>query len=701
MKKIISLLLCLCLALGIVPALAEEDAGSAAKIPVFEDGMAQAIFRYTNLRDENYTNDGSDILRFCVYIETDHDTDGDGMADLLEALVQVPRSAAEGAYKAGVIYDPTPYGAGMVEENQMNSLVAMRPVPFDYNKLYEPGEKRVSEGSVTTLEAAEAARPESWNYKVPYSERDGYQYARFYDYYLVRGFAVVEAAGLGTFGSQGFELCGFDLERDAHKCVVEWLTGDRVAYVSPYNLMEIRADWCNGNVAMTGCSYGGTLPFEVAVSGVKGLKTIIPFAGIASWYDYTNSQGVPRANSAIYASHLAYFNSGAAFLDDDWTVVNDEYSSFLYQLATDQAETNGDYADIWARFDYSLDSSKINCSALIVYGMNDFNVTTKHADLMARAFARAGQPYKLVLHQDGHTIPNGMVIDGVLWQQIMNKWLSHYLYDVDNGIENMPAVSVQSNVDGSFRTYDTWDEFDYDTFEYDRAVNPDDVSHIDSTFIAEAYTKFAQATDQFGRAFTRDMYYASLPIGSAVQYVFDVPDNYTFYGIPEVHLKMATRDVDKDGLRVTALLIDTIDWGTDFKAFLTKSRLGDKLPKKAYGLAYSGEGLEYAKVYNFVQSNTPAKLITFGYTDLKNPGGGYEGKDYTRREEPMNAGEYYDYTIYLQPGSYTFAPGHKAVLVITAYDPYLTASAQTLVQYSFNIDNASLTFRFPQEKAAK
>ncbi|MBR2853374.1 MAG: hypothetical protein IKE81_03525 [Clostridia bacterium] len=109
MKKIISLLLCLCLALGIVPALAEEDAGSAAKIPVFEDGMAQAIFRYTNLRDENYTNDGSDILRFCVYIETDHDTDGDGMADLLEALVQVPRSAAEGAYKAGVIYDPTPH----------------------------------------------------------------------------------------------------------------------------------------------------------------------------------------------------------------------------------------------------------------------------------------------------------------------------------------------------------------------------------------------------------------------------------------------------------------------------------------------------------------------------------------------------------------------------------------------------------------
>ena len=99
MKKIISLLLCLCLALGIVPALAEEDAGSAAKIPVFEDGMAQAIFMYTNLRDENYTNDGSDILRFCVYIETDHDTDGDGMADLLKRWYRSPAPRLKGPIK--------------------------------------------------------------------------------------------------------------------------------------------------------------------------------------------------------------------------------------------------------------------------------------------------------------------------------------------------------------------------------------------------------------------------------------------------------------------------------------------------------------------------------------------------------------------------------------------------------------------------
>ena len=226
MRQLSALLLCVLLALGI-PAFAED----AAKAPVFEEGMAQPILQYTNLRDANYTNEGSDILRFCVYVETDHDTDGDGMADLVEALVQVPRAPAEGDFKAATIYDPTPYGAGTVECNPMDDAKMMNPVPFDYSKLYAPGEKRTPSGSMTTLEAAAIADPECWNYKVPYSGEIGYSYAQNYDYYLVRGFAVVEAGGIGTYGSEGFELCGFDLERDAHACVVEWLAG--IAWPTP------------------------------------------------------------------------------------------------------------------------------------------------------------------------------------------------------------------------------------------------------------------------------------------------------------------------------------------------------------------------------------------------------------------------------------------------------------------------------------
>ena len=712
------------LAGGAVPGVSVTFSGSSdepesaqeietGKVPVFEDGMAQPILEYTDLRNSSYTNEDSDILRFCVYVETDYDTDADGKADLVEALVQVPRAAAEGGFKAATIYDPTPYGAGMVEENEMDSTKLMNPEPFDYDRLYEPGEKRTPKGTMTALEAADEADPDSWNYKVPYSGNVGYLYAQIYDYYLVRGFAVVEAGGIGTYGSEGFELCGFDLERDSHKCVVEWLAGDRVAYTDPYNDIEIDADWSNGNVAMTGCSYGGTLPFEVAVSGVEGLKTIIPFAGIASWYDYTNSQGAPTYLSASYASHLASFNSGAAFIDDDWTVINDEYASFLWQLAQDQEATNGNYDDIWERLDYSLDSDNINCSALIVHGLNDFNVCTKQSDLMARAFERAGQPFKLVLHQDGHNFLDGIVVNGELWQEIMNKWLSHFLYDVDNGIEDMPTVSVQSNVDGSFTTYDTWGDFDYETFEFDREVNPDNVCHIDTTAIASDYVKYMDATDEFGRELTRDSYYLSMPESTKATYVFELPDDYTIYGVPEVHVKLSTRDVDRDGLVISALLVDTIDGETDFKAYMTKERLGNTLPTKTIGVVETGGGLPRTKVKEFVKSNTTAKLITFGHTDLANYGGGYEGKDYTKHEEEMKAGEYYDYTIYLQPTSYTFEPGHKAVLVITGWDPYLafldedyqngtvTDSVDSSYTYSFNIDNDSFELRFPKENSKK
>ena len=434
-----------------------KPAPEVESVLVVEDGMMQPMLHYSNPRAAGYSNENSDILRFCVYVETDHDTDDDGFADLVKAMVQVPRAAVEGKYKAATIYDPTPYSAGTCEEYSEGAYDMYVEADFDYDRLYQPGEKRTPAGEASTMDAALAAKPKKdWNYSVPYSGELGYTWLTGYDYYLVRGFAVVEACGIGTYGSEGFELCGTDLERDSHKCVVEWLTGNRVAYTDKTHNIAVRADWSNGSVAMTGCSYGGTIPYEVATTGVEGLKTIIPYAGIASWYDYTNSQGVPIIFEVAYADYLSGYNCGGTFLDDQWTVPNEDYGAWLWQIAQDQEATNGDYAPVWAESDYSDDYENINCSALIVQGLNDFNVTTRQADLMMQAFARAGKTAKLVLHQDGHNYLDGKFVNGELWEELVNKWLSHYLYGVDNGIENTPTVSVQSNLDGQYRNYDAW-----------------------------------------------------------------------------------------------------------------------------------------------------------------------------------------------------------------------------------------------------
>jgi X-Pro dipeptidyl-peptidase len=576
---------------------------------------------------------------------------------------------------------------------------------FDYQRLYQPGQKRTAAGECSCMDAALAARPKKdWNYSVPCSGMIGYYNITDYDYYLVRGYAVVLACGIGTYGSEGFELCGTDLERDSHKCVVEWLSGERAAYTDKTHNIAVKADWCSGSVAMTGCSYGGTLPYEVATTGVKGLKTIIPYAGIASWYDYTNSQGVPTRFDVNYADSLAVFNCGGTFLDNDWTVPNEDYGAWLWQIAQDQDATNGDYAPIWAASDYSDDYQNIACSALIVHGLNDFNVTTRQADLMMRAFQKAGRTAKLVLHQDGHQVLDSKLLNGELWQELVNKWLSHYLYDVENGIENMPPLLVQSNLDGEFRSFDAWGSFP----RREMTVYADSYTTAVTTEGLAAYaTQYleGESPELIGLK-GQELYYATLDQPYAGAYILDIPEGTTILGVPEVHVKLSTPVTDKDGLMITAVLVDYRKDGTPFKAYMTKDRLGETLPVRTIGSFEPGGGLEEGDILQFVQSSTHSKCLSFGWTDLCNPGLGFDSSEYAKSTD-LQAGRAYDYTFYMMPTAYTVAPGHALQLIITAWDPYRAfldedytldptlPTQYSNFNYSFIIDNASLTFTVP------
>lgn len=691
--------ICLLLALAVLclQAFAESSGGL-----VIEDGTLMPMLEYSNPRSSAYSNEDSDILRFCVYVETDNDTDGDGLADLVKAMVQVPRAAVEGQYRAAVIYDPTPYGAGTYEKASEGAADLYNEVPFDYNELYQSCEKREPAGEMSTLEAASQADPyRDWNYTVPISGARGYSDLNSYDYYLVRGFAIVEACGIGTYGSEGFELCGTHLERDSHRAVVEWLTGDRRAFTDRVNNLEIKADWCNGKVAMTGTSYGGTLPYEVATTGVKGLETIIPVAGIASWYDYTNSQGVATILDVNYADTLSAYNCGGTFLDRDWTVSNKRYGSWLWQISQDQLATNGNYGPIWEESDYSGDWENIHCSALIVQGLNDFNVTTRQADLMAQAFERAGMNFKLVLHQDGHNTTDNTIVGGELWNEIMTRWLAHYLYGVDNGAEDMPAVQAQSNVDGSWTAYDSWRDFNY----VDAAVAYDAPrSVVTSKGLAAVVRQYITDRNQdLSSVEQRDIYYASLDEKHAADYFIDLPEDTTVYGVPEIHLKLSSEVMDYEGLMITAVLVDMADNGEAFEAYMLKDRLDQTLPVRVIG-EYGESGEE---VIEYVQDYTQVKAISYGWTDLTNPGGGYDNGDYTETAD-IEAGTFYDYTFYMLPTVYTVAPGHHLRLILTTWDPYrvfLDESFETLdinkdaeeidYDYSYIIDNEYIQVRMP------
>ena len=530
-----------------------------------------------------------------------------------------------------------------------------------------------------------------------------------YDYYLRRGYALVLSCGIGTYGSEGFELCGTKQERDSHKSVVEWLTGDRRAFTDRTGKTEIRADWCNGCVAMTGTSYGGSIPFAVAVTGVKGLKTIVPIAGIASWYDYTNHQGVSILNEPHYADFLAVYNCGGTFLDEEWNEPNPKYGSWLWQISRDQDETNGDYAPIYEILDFTTEEENhIECSAMVVNGINDYNVTPDNANQMVQAFLKAGKNVKLVLHQNGHDDLANISINGQVWQEIMNKWLSHYLYGVENDAENFPAVLAQSNIDGHFEAYESWNG----GVRTEAGFTAEETSTVTSEGLA-AYTE--EFTEEYLSNLTGELqeeFYRKMPEQLKAVYSLELPENTTILGGPEVHVTLTCPDEDLDGLMITAVLMDVSDQGT-FPAYRTHGEEDESplLEHRTIGKTFLvGADGEMDEMEEFVQENTAAKLVTFAWTDLANPGMGPEPSEYVFQETGREPGKPYEYTFYMIPVAYTVAPGHHLELQLMTWDPYrvfldegflLDASLEHDLlnyNYSYTIDNGSMKVIIPTAK---
>ena len=678
--------------------------GSAHK-PLFVNGMAQPIFPFTTgAVKEGYSNEDSDIIRYCVYVETNYDTDGDGKLDLVKALVQVPRAAAKGDYKAATIYEARPYITGCTElygyEDDLYNTGN-----FDIKAMYNTPAARKPVGSATTEKAAAAANSADWYYWNPEEKMMDYEDLDWYDYYLVRGYAVVECGGLGTKGSEGFETCGTDLEIDAFKCVIEWLHGDRVAYTDKTSNISIAADWSNKKVGMTGRSYAGTTQFGLATTGVKGLETIVPVAGIASWYEYTNSQGISTDSEPAYSDALAGYCAGRKLDADDWNKIKADYGNYLQTIYDIQRDLNGNYGETgghWNIRDYTVDTtqtgpigatgpSQIKCSALIVHGLNDYNVRTKEFQLMYNAFTKAGENVKLLLHQDAHltpTYPAGNLVFDIgdsSYDEILNRWFSHYLYGVKNGAEHMAAVTAQSSHDTDvWNTYDSWDTASSMIFK----ANADSKT----TTINSNYGAIGVTSQNWQSKFT------SGSTGGSVMYTQTVEKDTTIKGTVAVNFSALTENTDENGtpigerdaLMVSAMLVDIAPEGKTFPAFNTS---GSYVPKTtlAEGGAWMGGGLPNYDLTKLKASDVTYKIISRGWMDLCNPGAGFDSHTADTRVA-LDGKTYHDYTIYLQSTVYEVEAGHTLALVIYAYEPGMARYTQN---YQITIDNSTVSADIP------
>ena len=694
-----------------------------SKVPVFENGLAQPVFKFTDGKTgEKYDPATSSIVRYCVYVESDYDMDGDGKRDLVKAFIQVPRSAVEGNYKAATLYEARPYCAGVQADgyDHMKEVESKEYRKIDFADLDKEVPARIPEGMISAMDLALKADPADWYYPDKGNNNSMvYENLDNFNYYLVRGFAVVVSAGFGALGSDGFNYVGSEYERDAFKSVVEWLHGDRVAYADREGKIETKADWANGNVAMTGRSYAGTMPFAVATTGVEGLETIVPIAGIADWYSQQNMQGAQRYwPKEMLNSFLAYFCS-SRYNDETLTEKQrEDMAAFHHEMSLQQIKGGFDYnPEFWGMGNYRLHADRIKCSALIVQGLNDENVSTKQYEMMYKSFQKAGKNVKAILHQGAHITPTmpkryGILVDGKFYDDIINEWISHYLYGVENGAENRPAILVQMNYDQrKWETADSWEtaykmnltceeqgttviDTDWEAAGVS-AENFDDVMGVRSSNMAQRYV-----TDPFKEAVTLQgttcvRLRAALKDGDAEADFNPVNSN----DADTLTMKLGMHEMSgrMDDVKLTLLLCDVCD--EEFDSIQSVDPQRNTIPVnvvKEGGIISGGEVPAWNEA-EFATVHKKYRVITRAFADLCNPEAGYEPETAQNSIE-LKKGEYHDYHIYLNSTRYTVEPGHSLALVITTEDPINCLIHKT---YSVEIENASVTAEVPMTEAVE
>ncbi len=381
-----------------------------------------------------------------VYIETPVDTDGDGKLDLIAAYIRRPVSTLKGEKVPAVFVanpymmlcnedDYKPHNVNVEVNEYPQQSIKEEDIRFDFSKeiKYQPEVVRETKGYAETAIVEEEPLD---------------CISDLYKYLNQMGYASVFSAGLGTKTSEGFTLTGSREEVMAFKAVIDWLNGRCRAFTNKTDNIEIKADWCTGNVAMSAKSYLGTMCIGVAATGVEGLKTIIPEAGICNWYDYyrTNGLNIPALGwQGDDIDLLAKYCFSRKLDESEPESVIAAYEEAANKLTEGQDRDSANYNLFWDERNYLNQIDNFKASVFIIHGINDWNVKTNQCCPLFEKLQEKGIERKMLLHQGEHIYVYDL--EGSPTLEMVERWLAHYLKGEDNGIEKEPSVVVESNLD--------------------------------------------------------------------------------------------------------------------------------------------------------------------------------------------------------------------------------------------------------------
>ena len=382
-----------------LPLAAPTAAAQDGAAPRFENGEAQVVDAF---------KDRKGWEQFHLWVETEFDSDGDGMKDRMHVDVTVPGQCMTEGLKVPAIYNTSPYFWGTSGTSE----------EFFWDPEHELG-----------AEPPERPHP-------PEIQRKDFRplnSTRYIRQFVPRGFAVVHSASPGTGYSQGCPTIGADNESLAPKAVVDWLNGRAKGFTAATGGDPVEATWCTGKVGMIGTSFNGTLPLAAATTGVEGLEAIIPVAPNTSYYHYYRSNGLVRHPGGYMGEDIDvlydFVHSGDP-TRRPWCNENVREAELEAQLD----RVTGDYNDFWAGRDYLNDLDGVRSAVLMAHAFNDWNVMPEHSVRIYEALKEKGLPVMCYFHQGGH---GG---DPPFW--LVNRWFSRYLYGVENDIEAEPRAWI-------------------------------------------------------------------------------------------------------------------------------------------------------------------------------------------------------------------------------------------------------------------
>lgn len=618
--------------------------------------------------------DTSNLIREVVYVEAPLDTDHDGKLDLLKAEIIRPKESNK--QKVPAILTASPYNQGT---NDADGEKLTHNVNYGL-KHKTPNQTSLSE--LSTKESVDLPAPREFEGKTRKAEQtfSREQSYTLNDYLLARGFAIVYSAGVGTYESDGVRTTGDASETISATAVIEWLAGNRVAFTNKFDNNQIEAYWSNGNVAMSGRSYLGTLQIAAATTGVEGLKACLVEAAISNWYDYYRENGLVIAPGGFQgedADVLAVETYSRQKSAAEAIKNKDVWDKQLKAITEGQDRETGDYNAFWDARNYLNDAKKIKADMFFIHGLNDENVKPINVANIWKAVAPLKISKKMILHQGQHIYINAF--QSIDFSEMVNLWFTNKLLEVENDADNLiPNILVQDNA--SEQSWYEVDDFDgRENVESVSLGTPEDGTRVENNQVSfkdnlsdDDFNKYCHNAKQWQHDLVLGDSQSAMTDNRVIFKLDKLDNDITLNGSARIKINAAS---SQDFGMLSAQLVDL---GEDYR--LSANPLPVDNTRISLGYLWRED---YLREFKFEKAKSPFKKVAEGHINMQNRNNAYQVSE-------LEAGHFYDIEFDLQPNVYRVKAGHQLAVIIYATDFDKSIRGNQDVQYTINLENSTI-----------